>query len=231
MTKEMGVDYSLQDRFDPKKSAEVAEYFTQKQKQQLEKSTGKEASSTDLYMAHFLGAGGAGKFINAMKENPAMSAAQVAGSSAASANKNIFFDKQGRERSLQEVYDLMGSKVSKFESKVDQGKIPAAVAALGGGNLPKMPTAESARTQMSSSKESTEKPKTPIQIAQAGVQENLKKISGTTTLDSSESTIKLLQELNMSINRLVALTERNQRIGERQLNVQKSLSGDGFVVA
>jgi hypothetical protein len=138
MTKEMGKDYSLQDKFDPKKASEVMAYFTQKQKGQLEKGIGRQASNTDLYMAHFLGAGGATKFLNAMQKNPGQSAAAM-DPAAAKANKNIYYDKSGRERSLQEVYSLMGSKISKAESAVASGKwggkeISKEVLALGGKN-------------------------------------------------------------------------------------------------
>ena len=131
--KEMGKNYTAQDKFDPAKATEVMAYFTSKQKSQLEKGTGKEASNVDLYMAHFLGAGGATKFINAMAKNPAMSAAAM-DPAAAAANKNIYYDK-GRERSLQEVYNLMGQKMAKAEAGVETGKwggkdIPSAVASI-----------------------------------------------------------------------------------------------------
>ena len=131
--KQMGKNYSAQDKFDPAKATEVMAFFTSKQKAQVEQGTGKEATNVDLYMAHFLGAGGATKFINAMAKNPAMSAAAM-DPAAASANKNIYYD-QGRERSLQEVYNLMGQKMAKAETAVDTGKwggkdIPATVAAI-----------------------------------------------------------------------------------------------------
>lgn len=137
MVKEMGKDYSLQDKFDPKKSAEVMAYFTQKQKGQLEKGIGRQASNTDLYMSHFLGAGGATKFLNAMQQNPSQSAAML-DPAAAKANKSIYYDPSGRERSLQEVYSLMGKKMGGAEQALASGKwggkaIPAEVLALGGG--------------------------------------------------------------------------------------------------
>lgn len=140
MTKEMGKDYSLEDRFDPKKSAEVMGYFTQKQKTQLEKGTGKDASNTDLYMAHFLGAGGATKFINAMNKDPNIIAAEL-DPKAAAANKSIFYDKDGRARTVQEVYSLMGNKMSGAEQAVQSGKwggkaLPETVASLGQVNVP-----------------------------------------------------------------------------------------------
>ena len=134
MTKEMGKDYSKEDRFDPKKAAEVAEYFSKKQKSQIEKSTGREAGMTDMYMAHFLGAGGASKFLKAKDKDPTQSAAAL-DPAAAKANKNIYYNKEGKERSVQEVYDLMDQKVKKQSARVDAGKVNADVAAIGGGSF------------------------------------------------------------------------------------------------
>jgi hypothetical protein len=134
LTKEMGKNYSLEDKFDPRKAAEVMAYFTQKNKKQLEKSTGRPASNTDLYMAHFLGAGGASKFLNAMGRNPNALAADM-DPKAARANKSIYYDESGKPRTLREVYDLMGSKYNKQAQVVAQGKAPKFVqemAAAGG---------------------------------------------------------------------------------------------------
>ena len=134
LTKEMGKNYSLEDKFDPRKAAEVMAYFTQKNKKQLEKSTGKPASNTDLYMAHFLGAGGASKFLNAMGRNPNALAADM-DPKAARANKSIYYNESGKPRTLREVYDLMGSKYNKQSQVVAQGKAPKFVqemAAAGG---------------------------------------------------------------------------------------------------
>lgn len=132
--KEMGKNYTLADKFDPVKSAEVMAYFTQKQQEKLEKGIGRPASSGDLYMAHFLGVNGAVKFINAMSSQPNQPAALL-DAKAAAANRNIYYDKNGQPRSLQEVYQLMTQKIAKAESALDAGTwggkpIPPHVAAL-----------------------------------------------------------------------------------------------------
>ena len=132
MVKAMGKEYKSEDRFDPAKATEVAAFFSQKQKAQLEKSTGREVGQTDLYMAHFLGAGGASKFLKAKDQNANQSAAAL-DPAAAKANQNIYYDK-GRERSVQEVYDLMDKKVKAQSARVEQGKVNADVAAIGGGS-------------------------------------------------------------------------------------------------
>lgn len=215
MTKEMGKNYSLEDRFDPKKSAEVMEYFTSKQKGQLEKSIGREASSTDLYMSHFLGAGGAGKFINAMNQNPNAIAADL-DPKAAAANKSIFYDKQGRARTVAEVYQLMGNKVAKAESQVASGNVPASVAALGGGSVtPSGSTAVAAATAKPETKPAT-------QVASAGA--GAPGAGGQAA--SLNDVVASLQTLNMQMGQLVAYNRAVVDINQKQLSVQKSFSGD-----
>jgi len=123
MTKQMGLNYSLEDRFDPKKSEEVASYFTKQQRRQLEKGTGREASDADMYMAHFLGAGGATKFLNAMAKNPNAPASEGVDEKALQANKSIFYTKEGQMRSLQDVYNIMSNKINKAGELIATGKV------------------------------------------------------------------------------------------------------------
>ena len=146
MAKEMGKEYSLNDRFDPQKATEVAAYFSSKQQKQLEKGVGRETNNTDMYMSHFLGAGGATKFLKAKDQNANQSAAAL-DPKAAAANKNIYYSKEGKERSVQEVYDLMDKKVKGAESAVASGKwggkaLSGDVAAIGGANLPTLASAK-----------------------------------------------------------------------------------------
>jgi hypothetical protein len=231
MVKEMGKDYSLEDKFDPKKAAEVMAYFTQKQKTQLEKGTGKTASNTDLYMAHFLGAGGATKFINAMGKDSSQSAAAM-DPAAAKANKSIYYDKTGRERSLKEVYELMGSKIGRAEQAVDSGKwggkaIPSDVLALGGGRSPSAsPSNPSLAAAPSSSQVATavtpdQKPVKDAAVAAAAAQSSI--VGAGKTQETPES---LLSSLNTKMDHLIKYTALLASISERQLTVQKGLSND-----
>jgi hypothetical protein len=123
ISKRMGKDWKEEDRFDPQKSAQAAEYLTNLNKSQIEKSIGREATAKDLYMGHFLGGGGASNFLKEMSKNPSKSAAEVAGEAAAKANQSIFYKQDGTARSLQEVYDLMGSKMEKAQTAIETGKI------------------------------------------------------------------------------------------------------------
>ena len=133
-TKEMGKKYSLDDRFDPKKSAEVAAFFTAKQSGQLEKALGRIPSDTELYMAHFLGAGGAIKFLSAMAKNPNAPATEGASDKQIQSNKPIFYQ-EGKLRTLQDVFNLMNRKVEKADETIAMGK--------GGADIGQIPTAQS----------------------------------------------------------------------------------------
>ncbi len=62
-------------------------------------------SATDLYMGHFLGAGGGATFLRRMLADPNGIAANDM-SAAASANHSVFYDKQGKARTYSEIYAL-----------------------------------------------------------------------------------------------------------------------------
>ena len=99
-------------RKDPTVSALMAAEYTKDNKEYLEETVDGSIGSTELYMAHFLGAGGASKFLNAMQENPNRVARDVF-PDAAAANKNVFYDKAtGKAKSLKEIYDRFASKFS-----------------------------------------------------------------------------------------------------------------------
>jgi hypothetical protein len=227
MTKEMGKNYSLDDRFDPTKSAEVMSYFTNKQKAQLEKGTGRSASSTDMYMAHFLGAGGATKFLNNMQTNPNASAAQM-DPKAAAANKSIFYDQTGKERSLQEVYGLMAKKVSGAEQKVASGNVPISVAGLGNtsGFTPSAtslaaltPTPSAPTTGGAGSAFPTANPAAALS-QQMSKQASLNKPVGA----GQESAETLLSSLNNKMDILIQISSGTKDTNEKQLRAQRSMA-------
>lgn len=96
----------------------------------LEGELGRPVTSTDLYLAHFLGVGGAAKFLRAYDQNPDASAASVT-PSAASANRWVFYDRNGAPRSLSEVRQ-------RFAEKMGDGGYPSP-ADGGGDDLPNIP--------------------------------------------------------------------------------------------
>ena len=146
VTKRMGKNWSPEDRFDPQKSAEAAAYLTNLNRAQIERATGRQASSADLYMGHFLGGGGASKFLTGMQRDPNQSAASLAGEAAARANRSIFYDQSGRERSAQEVYDMMKQKLERADTAVQtnrygRGAVPESIRNINpGGQQPQAQT-------------------------------------------------------------------------------------------
>ena len=96
---------------DPTVAAEMAAAFTKDNKSYLQSAVGGAIGGTELYLAHFLGAGGAAKFLTAMKASPGTSAASVL-PQAADANEPVFYHADGTPRSLGEVYQRFAAKFS-----------------------------------------------------------------------------------------------------------------------
>jgi len=90
-------------RNDPQASAMLAGALTRNNATLVGSNIGRTPSNGELYIAHFLGADGAAKLINAASGRPQASAAAMF-PNAAAANRNIFYDHSGRARSVGEVY-------------------------------------------------------------------------------------------------------------------------------
>ncbi|MEX1153292.1 lytic transglycosylase domain-containing protein [Parvibaculum sp.] len=96
-------------RFDAGAAALMAGAYTQESADLLENRLGRSTSEGELYIAHFLGAGGAAKLISAAEETPNTRADRLF-PAAAEANKSIFYDRSGRARTAAEVYQNLVSK-------------------------------------------------------------------------------------------------------------------------
>jgi hypothetical protein len=90
-------------RSDPNANAIMAGVLTQKNAAALTRRIGRVPTESELYMAHFLGAGGAGKLVDLVASDPQASAASVF-PAAAYANRSIFYDRAGNARSISGVY-------------------------------------------------------------------------------------------------------------------------------
>ena len=100
----------LEMRKDPEIAAKMAAEFARDNKEFLETNWGGEVGATELYMAHFMGAGGAAAFLSARDENGSKIAADLF-PSAAKANKNVFYDPlTDRAKTLDEVYAFFDTK-------------------------------------------------------------------------------------------------------------------------
>jgi hypothetical protein len=90
-------------RNDPTANSVMAGALTQRNAAALARRIGRKPTESELYIAHFLGAGGAARLIQTAGNNPQTSAADVF-PQAAHANRSIFYDRQGNARSVSGVY-------------------------------------------------------------------------------------------------------------------------------
>jgi hypothetical protein len=98
-------------RNDPQASSMMAAAMAGDNQVALSGALGRAPSSGELYLAHFLGADGAVKFLSAMASNPTQSAAALL-PKAAAANRAVFFDASGAPRSLAQVMGLLNSRLA-----------------------------------------------------------------------------------------------------------------------
>ena len=98
-------------RFDPRAASLMAGALASDNKAALTGVLGREPDAAELYMAHFLGAGGASRFLRQLQTNPAVSAATILPAPAA-ANRSIFYEPGGTARSVGAVMDLMRGKMA-----------------------------------------------------------------------------------------------------------------------
>ncbi len=99
-------------RNDPEISALMAGAYSAENKAYLQKTTEGDVGSTEMYMAHFMGAGGATKFINCRDYDGSAIGANLFPAQAR-ANKNVFYDKAtGKARTLDQIYNVFDKKFS-----------------------------------------------------------------------------------------------------------------------
>jgi hypothetical protein len=111
-------------RNDPAANAIMAGAFTKANAAILTNKLGRAPSEGELYMAHFLGAGGAARLIGHAASNPNASAADLFGPGAR-ANASIFYDRAtGAARSLAQVRNVLTARYDVARS--NQGLSPIA---------------------------------------------------------------------------------------------------------
>ena len=110
-------------RNDPAANAVMAGAFTKANAAYLAQKLGRAPSEGELYIAHFLGAGGAARLISQAADNPNAPAAATFGS-AATANPSIFYDRRtGAARTLAQVRDVLTARYDVARARPD---LPAA---------------------------------------------------------------------------------------------------------
>jgi hypothetical protein len=96
-------DAILKLRNDPTIASAMAGVLTQSNSFKLTGMIGRRPTDSELYMAHFMGVGGAAKLIANAQDNPQASGARLF-PNAAAANRPIFYDRDGSARSVSDVY-------------------------------------------------------------------------------------------------------------------------------
>ena len=107
-------------RNDPAAASMMAAEHASDNKDALEGKLGRPATGTDLYMAHFLGLGGASKFLTTMQSNPGATGAALF-PSAARANRGVFYESNGTPRSLSAIYERFSAKLGSAAAGASAG--------------------------------------------------------------------------------------------------------------
>jgi|SRR5438105_2089783 len=138
ITKSASGSYSVSDpaahktimklRDDPDAASAMAAVLTQSNSFKLTGMIGRRPTDSELYMAHFMGVGGAAKLIANAEDNPQASAARLF-PNAAAANRSIFYERDGRARSVYEVY---ANLTSRYASAANSPATQTALAMYGG---------------------------------------------------------------------------------------------------
>ncbi len=121
-------------RRDPKLAAVMAGAFTQKNREALSGTIGREPTPGELYMAHVLGARGATDLVKANANAPQGAASDLF-PDAAAANRSIFFDRAGKARPVSDVYAMLGAAHMQAAAPV-AGAAPAGASSDPQGGAP-----------------------------------------------------------------------------------------------
>jgi hypothetical protein len=138
-------------RENPEASALMAAQYARDNAASLHETLGRGVDAPDLYLAHFLGATGAGLLLGADKTDPDKAAASLM-PAAAKANRSVFFAADGTPRTAGEVVKLVRDRFSaqmdRYAGAASQAGVkeiasadpvqalPAVTAALASGQSP-----------------------------------------------------------------------------------------------
>lgn len=98
-------------RHQPEAASAMAAALASDNADYLATRTGRAAEPVDLYLAHFLGAAGAARFLTAMAADPDAPAAPLL-PEAAAANRTIFYATDGTPRSLTDIRTRFADKLN-----------------------------------------------------------------------------------------------------------------------
>jgi transglycosylase-like protein with SLT domain len=128
-------------RDDPTVASAMAGALTLSNSFRLTGMIGRRPTDSELYMAHFMGVGGAAKLIANAEDNPHATGARLF-PNAAAANRSIFYDRtSGRARSVSEVYSVLSQR---YASAAGSSATRSAMASVGGDIKPTVAVASAA---------------------------------------------------------------------------------------
>lgn len=108
-------------RSNPQVAALMAAGLAEDNRAHLMPILGRQPSHGELYLAHFLGAGGAGRFLSELQADPTQNAAALFARPAA-ANRAIFYAPDGTPRSLSQVMGLIEGKMGRALDRASDGR-------------------------------------------------------------------------------------------------------------
>jgi Transglycosylase SLT domain len=103
-------DTILNMRFAPEAASAMAAEFASDNADYLNGELGRAPEQVDLYLAHFLGAAGAARFLKSYQANPDGAAAPEL-PKAAAANRSVFYAASGAHRSFAEIRQRFAAKL------------------------------------------------------------------------------------------------------------------------
>lgn len=104
--------YTLNDRFDPIKAKKVADLLTKENENALRPVLGRELNDGERYLGHFLGTQGSKELLSTYLKNPNEKVGAVVSGGALKANKSIFLNKDGSQKTVGDVYNWAGKKMN-----------------------------------------------------------------------------------------------------------------------
>ncbi|MFN3863976.1 MAG: transglycosylase SLT domain-containing protein [Erythrobacter sp.] len=108
-------------RSDPTVAALMAAGLAEDNRAHLAPILGRQPDHAELYLAHFLGAGGAARFLSELQAEPSQSAPALFARPAA-ANRAIFYAPDGSPRSLAGVMEVLGQKLERALDRAGSGE-------------------------------------------------------------------------------------------------------------
>jgi hypothetical protein len=115
-------DAILAMRNDPEVASLMAAGLAEDNRAHLAPILGRQPNHAELYLAHFLGAGGAGRFLTELQAGPSQSAPALFARPAA-ANRPIFYSADGSPRSLAQVMEVISGKLDRALARAGDAKV------------------------------------------------------------------------------------------------------------